>query len=131
MRFSPSTAAAPAWAVPLLVFVATALVYAVPLRRPPPPAELYQIIPAESLLATGQPRIAEGLYTRALAQTWIIAGSLRLFGHFLAAARLSSALGIAATTALLFAWLRRSAGPAAAWTGALGFGLSPFAVGTA
>ena len=121
----------PAWAVPLLLSAAAALVYTIGLDRPPHPDELYQIIPAEGLLATGEPRIADGLYTRALAQTWIIAGSLRLFGHSLAAARLSSALGIAATTALLFVWLRRNAGPAVAWTAALGFGLSPFAVSTA
>jgi hypothetical protein len=121
----------PSWTAPLLVFVAAALVYAVHLDRPPHPDELYQIIPAEGLLATGEPRIADGLYARALAQTWIIAGSLRLVGHSLAAARLSSLLGVAGTTALLFLWLRRNAGPAAAWVGAVGFGLSPFAVSTA
>src|SRR3569832_1653105 len=76
--------APPAWAVPLLLFVAAALVYAVRLDRPPHPDELYQIIPAEGLLATGEPRIADGLYTRALAQTWIIAASLRLLGDSLA-----------------------------------------------
>ena len=65
----------PSWAAPLLVFVAAALVYTIHLDRPPHPDELYQIIPAEGLLATGKPSIAEGLYTRALAQTWIIAGA--------------------------------------------------------
>ena len=121
----------PSRAVPLLLFAAAMLLYAVNLGHLPHPDELYQIIPAESLLATGKPRIADGLYTRALAQTWIIAGSFRLFGHSLAVARLSSAVGIAGTVALLFAWLRRGPGPVAAWLGALGYGLSPFAVGTA
>src|SRR5437763_10754549 len=82
--------ALPAWAVPLALFLAAALFYAIGLSRLPHPDELYQILPAEGLLATGKPRIAEGLYTRALAQTWIIAGSFRLFGHSLPAARLSS-----------------------------------------
>ncbi len=121
----------PSWAAPLLVFVAAALVYAIHLDRPPHPDELYQIIPAEGLLATGKPSIAEGLYTRALAQTWIIAGCLRLFGDSLAVARLSSLLGVAGVAALLLVWLRRNASPAAAWIGAVGFGLSPFALTTA
>src|SRR3954467_15503723 len=82
----------PSRAVPLLLFAAATLPYAANLGHLPHPAELYQIIPAESLLATGKPRIADGLYTRALAQTWIIAGSFRLFGHSLAVARLSSAV---------------------------------------
>ena len=123
--------ALPSWVAPLLLFVAIALVYAINLDRPPHPDELCQIIPAEGLLADRRPRIADGLYTRAMAQTWIIAASLRLFGDSLAAARLSSVLGIAGATALLFLWLRRGAGPTAAWLGALGFGLSPFAVGVA
>src|SRR5947209_16411772 len=130
----PATAAGrslPSWAAPLLLLAAAALVYAVHLDRPPHPDELYQIIPAEGLLADGTPRIADGLYARALAQTWIIAESLRLFGRSLAAARLSSLLGVAGAVTLLFLWLRRNAGPAAAWAGALGFGLSPFALTTA
>src|SRR5689334_14808089 len=127
----PAARALPAWAAPLLLFVAVALLYAVHLGRPPHPDELYQIIPAEGLLASGAPRLADGLYARALAQTWIIAESLRLFGHSLAAARLSSLLGVAGAVTLLFWWLRREAGPAAAWTAALGFALSPFALTTA
>src|SRR3954451_17042966 len=109
------------WTAALLVFVAVGFVYTINIDPVPHPDEFDQIIPAEGQLAPGEPRIADGLYTRALAQTWIIAGSLRLFGHSLAAARLSSVLGIAGVTALLFMWLRRDAGPAAAWIGALGF----------
>ena len=128
---TPAGRTLPSWAVPLLLFVAAALVYSIHLDRPPHPDELYQIIPAEGLLAEGKPSIADGLYGRALAQTWIIAGSLRLFGHSLAAARLSSLLGIAGVAALLFLWLRRNASPAAAWIGAVGFALSPLALTTA
>ena len=58
----------PSWVVPLLLLVAAALVYTIHLDRPPHPDELYQIIPAEGLLASGQPRIADGLYTRAIAR---------------------------------------------------------------
>lgn len=116
---------------PLLVALAAALLYAAGLDRLPHPDELYQILAAQGLAATGEPRIADGLYTRAYAQTWLIAWSLRLFGDTLAAARLSSLLAVAATAGLLFAWLRREAGAPAAWLGALGFALSPFAAETA
>jgi hypothetical protein len=134
----PAAAAAPPRALPgpalpLLVFLGTALLYLCTpgLGRVPHPDELYQTLAAQGLLATGEPRIAEGLYTRAFAQTWLIAQSLRLFGDTLEAARLSSLLSVAATAVVLFAWLRREAGPAAAWLGGVGFALSPFAVETA
>jgi hypothetical protein len=126
-----AAATAAAVAAPLLLFLGAALLYTRGLGRLPHPDELYQILAARGLLTTGEPRIAEGLYTRALAQTWLIAQSLRAFGDTLEAARLSSLLSVAAAAALLLAWLRREAGPAAAWVGALGFALSPFAVSAA
>jgi hypothetical protein len=141
MRASPATppAAAPSApartlagaAAPLLLFLGATLLYTLGLDRLPHPDELYQTLAAQGLLATGEPRIAEGLYTRAYAQTWLIAQSLWLFGDSIMAARLSSLLSVAAAAAVLFAWLRREAGPAAAWLGGAGFALSPFAVGIA
>jgi hypothetical protein len=119
------------WLVPCVLFLAACALYGIHLDRLPHPDELYQILAAQGLLATGEPRIAEGLYTRAYAQTWLIAQSLALAGDNLIAARLSSVVGIAATVTLLFVWLRSVAGPAAAWTAALLFALSPFAVLTA
>ena len=116
---------------PLVVAVFAALLYATGLGRLPHPDELYQILAAQGLAATGEPRIADGLYTRAYAQTWLIAWTLRLLGDTVAAARLSSLLAVAATAGLLFAWMRREAGPTAAWLGATGFALSPFAAETA
>jgi hypothetical protein len=128
MRRFPAIATA---AVPFFVFVGAALLYSINLDRLPHADELYQIHAAEGLLATGEPRIAEGLYTRAYAQTWLIAQSLRLAGDTLAAARLSSVLSMAAVTALLFVWLCYSAGNLAAWIATVGFALSPFTVATA
>jgi hypothetical protein len=128
MRRSPSIASA---AVPFFLFAAAALLFSINLDRLPHPDELYQIQAAEGLLATGEPRIADGLYTRAYAQTWLIAQSLSLAGDTLAAARLSSMLSMAAVTALLFVWLRPGAGALAAWIAAVGFALSPFTVQTA
>ena len=72
-------------------------------------------------------RASPRAYTRAYAQTWLIAQSLALAGDNLTAARLSSVVGIAGTVTLLFVWLRAVAGPAAAWTAAILFALSPFA----
>jgi hypothetical protein len=119
------------WLAPCALFLAACALYGLHLDRLPHPDELYQILAAQGLRATGEPRIAEGLYTRAYAQTWLIAQSLGLAGDNLAAARLSSVLGIAGTATLLFVWLRSVAGPAAAWTAAILFALSPFAVLTA
>ena len=116
------------WLVPCVLFLAACALYGINLDRVPHPDELYQILAAQGLLATGEPRIAEGLYTRAYAQTWLIAQSLALAGDNLTAARLSSVVGIAGTVTLLFVWLRAVAGPAAAWTAAILFALSPFAV---
>jgi hypothetical protein len=117
--------------MPFLLFLGAALLYTVNLNHPPHPDELYQTLAAQGLLATGEPRIAEGIYNRAYVQTWLIAQSLWLFGDSLAAARLSSLVSVAAVAALLLAWLRREAGPSAAWLGAIGFAVSPFAVSIA
>ncbi len=102
-------------ALPFFLFVAATLLFSINLERLPNPDELYQIQAAEGLLATGEPRIADGLYTRAYAQTWLIAQSLSLAGNTLSAARLSSVLAMATLTALLFVWLRPAAGALAAW----------------
>lgn len=118
-------------ATPLLLFVGAALLFSINLDRLPNPDELYQIMAAEGLNATGEPRIADGLYTRAYAQTWLIALSLQLVGDTLWAARLSALVSMAGVVALLFVWLHRSAGPLAGWITALGFALSPFTVVTA
>jgi len=116
------------WSGTLLVFVASTLLYLINIDRFPHPDELYHILAARGLLATGEPRIAEGLYERVFLHTWLIARFFELFGDSLFSARLPSALAIAASAALLFAWLARHAGIAAAWIGAGLFAVSPFAV---
>jgi hypothetical protein len=123
---------APALAVrrllPSALFPAALLLYAVNLDRAPNPDELYHILAARGLLETGEPRIAEGLYTRGYAFTWIVAQSFRLFGESLAAARLPSVVATALVAAVLFLWVRREAGAAAAWLAAGLYAVSPFAV---
>jgi hypothetical protein len=134
-RASPRATALAArhpWIAPLLLFLGALLVYGIGLDDGlAVHDELHHILAARGLIATGEPRIAEGLYERGYLYTWLVALSFRLLGDSLGAARLPAVLAMAAVVALLFAWLRREAGGRAAWLAALLFALSPFAVGTA
>lgn len=123
--------AAAGWLAPALLALAAGLLYLVNLDRLPHPDELHHAIAARGLLEHGQPTIAEGVYTRTLLHSWMVAGAYALFGDSLAVARLPSVLCVAVLVGLLFAWLRREAGALAAWLGAGLFAVSPFAVDTA
>lgn len=116
---------------PLLVFIAACLLYSINLGRAPHPDELYHVLAARGLLEHGEPRIAEGLYTRTLAYTWLIAGMFSLLGESLSAARLPSLLAMAALGAGLFVWLRREAGSGVAVLATGLLVLSPYALETA
>lgn len=119
------------WLAPAAILVGSCLLYLVNLDRAPLADELYHILAARGLLEHGEPRIAEGLYTRVFAYTWLVGRMFALFGESLAAARLPSVLAMAAVNALLFAWLRKESGwrAAALATGLLA--ISPFALETA
>ena len=110
------------------ILVGSLLLFSINLERPPHPDELYHILAAKGLLETGEPRIAEGLYLRAYPFTWMVAQSFALFGESLSSARLPSMIATALLVAVLFLWLWREAGPAAAWIGAGLYATSPFAV---
>jgi 4-amino-4-deoxy-L-arabinose transferase-like glycosyltransferase len=117
------------WLGPLGLFLGALLLYCVNLDDGlTVHDELHHILAARSLLETGEPRIADGLYSRALLHTWLVAQSLRLFGDTLFAARLPSVVPMALLVMVLFVWLRASAGTAAAWTAAVLFAVSPYAV---
>lgn len=90
--------------------------------------EAYHLLAARGLNETGEPRIAEGLYTRVLLYTRLVALSMSLFGDNLGAARLPAALAMAASAGILFAWLRHVADARAAWIGAGLFAISPFSL---
>jgi len=60
--------------------------------------------------------------------TWLVAKSPRLLAYTLFAARLPSVVPMALLVMVLFVWLRATAGSAAAWTTALLFAVSPYAV---
>ena len=116
------------WVIPLALFLGAAALYSINLGHLPHPDELYHILAAKGMLATGEPTIAEGQYTRTLFFTWLVARCFALFGESLSVARLPALLPMAALAPLLFVWLRRVADTRAAWLGTLLFALSPFAV---
>lgn len=117
----------PAFAIPLLAGVSTAL-YAINLDRPENPDELYHVLAARGLLETGKPQIAEGLYERGYFFTWLVALFFRWFGESLAVARLPSLVAVVLLVLLLYLWARREAGPLAGWLVAGLYAISPFAV---
>ena len=116
------------WFWPAAVFTGSLLLYLINNGGPPHPDELYHVLAARGLLATGEPTIAEGLYDRVYLHTWLIARFFGWFGESLPVARLPSALAMAGAAAVLFAWLRQVGGPRAALLGAGLFAVSPFAV---
>ncbi|HMR32197.1 MAG TPA: glycosyltransferase family 39 protein [Geminicoccus sp.] len=126
------TASGQRWLAPLLVFLGALALFCINLDDGlPVHDELYHLLAARGLLATGLPSIAEGLYERGYAYTWIVAQCFRLFGDNLFVARLPAAVSMALLVAAMFWWLRAKAGDMAAWIGAALFATSPFAVGTA
>lgn len=116
------------WGAPLALFLGAAAIYSINLGHLPHPDELYHILAAQGMVTSGEPRIAEGLYTRTWLFTWLVARCFSLFGESLAVARLPALLPMAALVPLLFVWLHRVADARAAWIGTLLFALSPFAV---
>lgn len=116
------------WLAPLLLFVGALLLYCVNLDDGlTVHDELHHILAGRSLLETGEPRIADGLYSRAFLHTWLVAQSLRLLGDNLFAARIPSVVPMALLVMVLFVWLRAQAS-AAAWAAAVLFAVSPYAV---
>lgn len=118
-----------AWLSAVLLGLASLLLYGINIERAPHHDELYHILAAEGLLATGEPAIGEaGRYWRGYPLTWLVAQSFALLEPGLAAARLPAVLCMAGLVALLFLFLHREAGALAAWLGAGLFALSPFAI---
>lgn len=131
VRHPPDDGGGRAWIGALVLFLASSALYLVHLDRPENPDELYHVLAARGLLETGEPRIADGYYGRALLFTHIVAGSFAIFGESLWSARLPSVFAMALLVAALFLWVRREAGPLAAWLVAGLYAISPFAVAIA
>lgn len=115
--------------VPMLLLVCgSAALYAVNLDRPENPDELYHVLAAQGLLASGEPRIADGEYHRGYVFTWIVARFFAMFGDGLAIGRIPSVLATVLLVAVLFTWIRRDVDLRAAWLTAGLYAISPFAV---
>lgn len=131
VRYLPDDRGGRAWIGALVLFLASSALYLVHLDRPENPDEFYHVLAARGLLETGEPRIGDGYYGRALLFTHIVARSFALFGESLWSARLPSVFAMALLAAVLFLWVRREAGPLAAWLAAGLYAISPFAVAIA
>ena len=127
----PNTLAGSTWLAPGCIFVGSCLLYLINLDRSPWPDELYHVLAARGLLEHGEPRIAEGLYDRVFAYTWLVSRMFALLGESLATARLPSLLAMAALNTWLFVWLRKETDARVAWIAAGLFAVSPFALETA
>lgn len=101
----------------------------VDLGYPPFVDEMHHLLAAGSLLDTGAPTLHEGLeYTRGLWFTYLVAGTMGLFGRSLEIARLPAVLSGVLLVCLLFAWLRARVGRIAAWTAGLLLCFAPIAI---
>jgi hypothetical protein len=87
--------------------------------------ELYHFFAAQSWLADGQLRVADGLYNRTPLFTIFLAQWLGLFGENLVVARLPSLIAGVALVLLVFLWTRAVAGNLAAALAALLLALDP------
>lgn len=101
----------------------------VDLGYPPFIDELHHLLAAGSLLETGVLTIHDGgAYTRGLLFTYLVAGSMGLFGQSLEVARLPAVLSGVLLVCLLFAWLRARVGRIAAWTAGLLLCFAPISI---
>lgn len=101
------------------LFVAALLLRLVQLDHTPHMDELFHVFAARSLLEDGTLSIAGGgEYTRASGFTRIVAATFRAFGESLVVARLPAVFAGSALVALLYLWVRGSAGRLAGWIAA-------------
>jgi len=110
----------------LAVFSLAFVLGALALDRPPRHDELYHLLAARGLIATGDPRIGDGVYVRGLEYTYLVALGFRILGESVPTARLPALLAGSLIPVLLFWWLYRNNHHAAAWIAAIGYATSPF-----
>jgi hypothetical protein len=123
-----SEARSQGWLSPLFVCVLAVAIYSINLDYIPVTDELYHLLGARGFLEYGEPRIAEGVYTRTTLFTAMIAALFDYLGESIAVVRLPSVITGGAMMACMFAWTRTVAGTGTAWVATLAFLFSPFAV---
>jgi hypothetical protein len=115
------------WVAPVALFLIGLALYSINLDKPPRFDELYHVLGARGYVEHGEPRIAEGVYERALYFTAVIGLLFDTFGESPAVGRIPAIMCGSLLVALLFVWVRSVAGQAAACFAAIGFLISPFA----
>jgi len=116
-----------AWIAAAFVVAAAFLVRLIGLDHTPHIDELYHVLAGRSLLEDGSLRLSPDgmIYTRARPFTFLVAGSMALFGDSLAAARLPAAISGALLAGAVFLAVARYGDPLAAWLAALLVMLAP------
>lgn len=90
--------------------------------------EIYHVLAGLSWLEDGTFAVGDGVYTRTPGFTVLVAGSLKLFGDSLVAARIPALVFGLGWIALVFEWTRRVAGLRVAWIAGLLFAFAPGAI---
>lgn len=113
---------------PAILLCVSLAFFSINLDYPPKFDELYHVLGARGYIEFGEPRIAEGIYSRVSLFTAMIAALFTSFGESMVIARMPSVICGALLVATMFIWTRSIAGPIAAWSASVLFMLSPLAV---
>ena len=112
----------------LALLLGSLLIRLVGLGSPPEFDEMYTVLAAHGWLTDGEPRIAEGVYDRALAYTVLVARFFDWFGESVVVARLPSMIAGSLLVVAVFLWTRAVAGNVAAWIAAAFVALAPSSI---
>lgn len=117
------------WEPALLLAVAVGL-RLVHLDSAPHFDELYHLLAGLSWIREGDLCIADCLspYSRGALFTYLVGGSLALFGNEVVVARIPSLVAGSFLVVVVFLWIRRRAGRMAAWIAGLLFAVGPLAI---
>jgi hypothetical protein len=116
------------WLGIILLLLVAVTVRLIDLDRLPVTDELYTTLAARGWMHDGEPRIAEGLYTRAQLYTLLLAGWLGAFGDDVVGARSLSLIAGGLLVVAVFVWVRLVADNLAAWIAGLFVALDPLSV---
>lgn len=116
------------WAASAVLFAVSVLIRLVDIGQLARFDELYTLLAARGWLASGVPRIGEGVYSRVELYTIFIGWCLKLFGDNLVVARLPSVLFGSLLTVAVFLWTDAVAGRTAAWISGLLVALASMSV---
>jgi 4-amino-4-deoxy-L-arabinose transferase-like glycosyltransferase len=116
------------WPAIILLLIITVAVRLIDLDRLPVTDELYTSLAARGWLQEGEPRIADGLYSRAKLYTLLLAGWFAGFGDSIVSARALSLVAGSLLVVAVFVWTRSVAGILPAWIAGLFMALEPLSV---